>query len=203
VSHTIRFQHLKEHRQKIRTETADEDDDAAARLMVSATMMCESMTIISQFVSFGYDYYMAVCGENDDPRSSVEKTCLIPICAFKPIKGETPPSSAHQKQQMEDAPSRSKNTTNDQHCQKRMKMDQAATTGRQGLFAECMQGVDQALQILSKAADCLRHLVDLEQWASGTCTNLDTLKSWESGKAEQQNGARVAKCIWELMNVFL
>lgn len=161
------------------------------------------MTIISQFVSFGYDYYMAVCGENDSSRPGVEKTCLIPICAFKPIKGDAindtslsaPPSteSAHRQRQMEEAPSRLTNT-NDQHCQKRMKMDQvAAAPGGQGLFAECMQGVDQALQILSKAADCLRHLVDLEQWASATCANLDTLKSWESGQRNNKRGKVVVK----------
>ncbi|KAI8344441.1 hypothetical protein BC941DRAFT_464662 [Chlamydoabsidia padenii] len=253
VSHTIRFQHLKEHRQKIRVDpklkpksisttltgmgksyTPTRTKDEATQLMVSATVMCEYMVIVSQFVSFGYDYYMSVCGKNDTRRSSdLEKTCLIPICAFKPAssKGDsygnndnknlststTPlpaplyslpssssspspitspatiesdiPDYAFSGRQTEEAtsplPSSSSvdnsNLKND-HSHKRARMDLVnnGDDRGQGLSAECIHGVDQALQILSKAADCLRHMVDLWQWAKMNCTKSDTLKPWES-----------------------
>ncbi|KAF7720856.1 hypothetical protein EC973_005900 [Apophysomyces ossiformis] len=49
---------------------------------------------------------------------------------------------------------------------KRMKCD--IPDRGEGLNAYCMRGVDDVLQILSKAADCMRHIVDLCQWASVT-----------------------------------
>ncbi|CAO3584260.1 unnamed protein product [Absidia cylindrospora] len=236
VSHTIRFQYLREHRQKVRidndltpqstaTMTGTEKNgrntptkDDTVQLMVSATLMCEYMATVSQFVSFGYDYYKSVCGENDtQPSSTLEKTCLIPICALKsssstssssrgsdsefgdnlsrttatlaspnasPARSAntTPVTEGNRKRNIEDS-SASPSSNSNEPFQKKMKLE--TKTGinvdrGQGLSAECMQGVDQALQILSKAADCLRHLVDLWQWATLTSSKHDKMKSWET-----------------------
>ena len=67
---------------------------------------------------------------------------------------------------------------------KKLKLDNIPDRG-EGLNAYCMQGVDNALQILSKAGDCMRHLVDLWQWGFMTSpkTNWNTVfGGWEQGK---------------------
>ncbi|KAI7897092.1 uncharacterized protein EV154DRAFT_490449 [Mucor mucedo] len=50
------------------------------------------------------------------------------------------------------------------HVNKRQKV-QLPDRGGEGLESYCMGGVDSALQILSKAADCMRHIVELWDWA--------------------------------------
>lgn len=50
------------------------------------------------------------------------------------------------------------------HVNKRQKV-QLPDRGGEGLNSYCMGGVDNALQILSKAADCMRHMVELWDWA--------------------------------------
>lgn len=50
--------------------------------------------------------------------------------------------------------------------------------GGEGLDSYCMNGVDNALQILSKAADCMRHIVSLWNWAFPKCSDGD---DWEKG----------------------
>ncbi|KAI9350964.1 hypothetical protein BD770DRAFT_393997 [Pilaira anomala] len=50
------------------------------------------------------------------------------------------------------------------HANKRPRVELPDRSG-EGLNSYCMSGVDSALQILSKAADCMRHIVDLWDWA--------------------------------------
>ena len=71
---------------------------------------------------------------------------------------------------------------------KKAKLDEMLEERGQGLNAYCMKGVDEALQILSKAGDCLRHLVDLWQWAAmkSPKTNWVTVfGGWEEGELLQ------------------
>lgn len=68
---------------------------------------------------------------------------------------------------------------------KKARLDEMLEERGQGLDAYCMKGVDEALQILSKAGDCLRHLVDLWQWAAmkSPKTNWITVfGGWEEGE---------------------
>ncbi|KAI8084879.1 uncharacterized protein BX664DRAFT_283744 [Halteromyces radiatus] len=226
VSHTIRFQYLKENRLKVRidddiiTSTDNRtipDDDEARQLKISATLMCEYMAVVSQFVSFGYDYYKAVCGENEihsSSSSTLEKSCLIPICSFQPSAKSTSGNNRNVNINSNDNSFNKSTTTatttpispsltdlthgnqkrpleasieseNGTQRQKKVKLDMATHVDDrgQGLFSDCLKGVDQALQILSKAADCLRHLVQLWQWATLNSTKhdwADQLKSWEA-----------------------
>ncbi|KAI8394177.1 uncharacterized protein BYT42DRAFT_609912 [Radiomyces spectabilis] len=46
----------------------------------------------------------------------------------------------------------------------------------EGLNAYCMRGVDEALQLLSRAADCMRHVVELWNWAVSSSSHIN----WES-----------------------
>ncbi|KAI9309208.1 hypothetical protein BJ944DRAFT_245922 [Cunninghamella echinulata] len=206
VSHTIRFQYLKEHRLNVHIDDITESQnnvEEQQQLKVSATLMCEYMVVLSQFVYFGYEYYKSVCGSNVNETSSLEKTCLVPICAFQSflkkstfdnnnnntnnnddpiIKSEIIDSDVNsnnnnssRKRQL----SGSHSPDNDDR-QKKTKLD--IPDRGQGLSAECMKGVDYALQVLSKAADCLRHLVDMCQWASINSLVDDQsklLQSWE------------------------
>ncbi|CAO3643802.1 unnamed protein product [Cunninghamella blakesleeana] len=215
VSHTIRFQYLKEHRfnvhidditgsQNSNNNNKNTVSDDIQQLKVSATLLCEYMVVLSQFVYFGYEYYKSVCGtdinnNNNEDRSSspLEKTCLVPICAFQSFFKEPPSSSSsitttyenenksedyhhdlnnNRKRQKNDS------SVDDIDRQKKTKLD--IPDRGQGLDATCMKGVDFALQVLSKAADCLRHLVDMCQWASIHAMVDDQsklLNSWERG----------------------
>ncbi|KAI8084812.1 uncharacterized protein BX664DRAFT_337837 [Halteromyces radiatus] len=74
-----------------------------------------------------------------------------------------------------------------QHQSKKMRLDD--TVGQSfgvgdGLNSSCMEGVDQTLQVLSMAADCLRHLVNLWDWATHTVPSFDWLG--EFGGWEQE-----------------
>jgi hypothetical protein len=56
--------------------------------------------------------------------------------------------------------------------------------GGEGLDSYCMSGVDHALQILSKAADCMRHIVGLWSWANQMSPNIswdEIHGNWEQG----------------------
>lgn len=56
--------------------------------------------------------------------------------------------------------------------------------GGEGLNSYCMSGVDSALQILSKAADCMRHIVELWDWALQMAPGVQWIEiygGWEQG----------------------
>lgn len=216
VSHIIRFQFLKEHRNSVRIDDDAENGDIHALpttedLSIISTLMCEYMVAASQFVQFGYDYYKYVCGTDSAASSAEEKSCLIPVCSFQPNDGTAPNHRLGQKRaSSHDSSSSSshveRNTLNfsdDRHLlrrnDKRSKLDSSSNSsvadeseydddnGRAlGLDSYCVQGVDDALQILSKAADCLRHTVELWQWASSKLsqnTIIDHLGGWEQGNS--------------------
>ncbi|KAI9243706.1 hypothetical protein BY458DRAFT_530370 [Sporodiniella umbellata] len=147
------LQDLKGHRGVIQVE--DNEDFG-----IMATVMCEYMAATCQFVQYGCNYYHAVCRPQDEVQS-----CLIPICNFQ--KGEV---------------------EEDQHRQKKMRISSDDDLGSlekersQGLDSYCVQGVDDTLQVLSRAADCLRHLVELWQWATEKLSTeeiVDHFGSWE------------------------
>lgn len=66
---------------------------------------------------------------------------------------------------------------------KKIKLDNYDRLSKnEGLNSNCMEGVDQSLQILSKAGDCLRHLVNLWDWATHTSPGIDWIRlfgDWE------------------------
>ncbi|KAK4514684.1 uncharacterized protein ATC70_002285 [Mucor velutinosus] len=209
VSHIIRFQFLKEHRNSVRIDDDVENGDIHALpttedLSIISTLMCEYMVAASQFVQFGYDYYKYVCGTDSASNSAEEKSCLIPVCSFQPSDSNAPNHRIGQKRSSSHDSSSNveRNTLNfsdDCHLlrrnDKRSKVDNSSNSsvadeneyddedGRAlGLDSYCVQGVDDALQILSKAADCLRHTVELWQWASNKLsqkTIIDHLGGWE------------------------
>ncbi|GAA5805248.1 hypothetical protein HPULCUR_010762 [Helicostylum pulchrum] len=76
------------------------------------------------------------------------------------------------------------------HANKRQKVE-LPDRGGEGLNSYCMGGVDSALQILSKAADCMRHIVDLWDWAY----QMSPGGSWNElyGDWEQGNLAKALK----------
>lgn len=216
VSHIIRFQFLKEHRNSVRIDDDSENGDIHALpttedLSIISTLMCEYMIAASQFVQFGYDYYKYVCGTDTTASSAEEKSCLIPVCSFQP-NDNMPNHRLGEKRSFSNESGSNgsnnnieRNTLNfsdDCHLlrrnDKRLKMETSSNSsvtddneyddeeGRAlGLDSYCVQGVDDALQILSKAADCLRHTVELWQWAIGKLsqkTIIDHLGGWEQGK---------------------
>ncbi|CAO3627479.1 unnamed protein product [Mucor hiemalis] len=64
---------------------------------------------------------------------------------------------------------------------KRQKVD-LPDRGGEGLSSYCMNGVDSALQLLSKAADCMRHIVVLWEWAiqaSPDVSREEMYQGWE------------------------
>ncbi|KAI8137834.1 hypothetical protein BJV82DRAFT_326732 [Fennellomyces sp. T-0311] len=203
LSHTNRFQYMKEQRGNIRLDLDDQAKDGPESseqpedLRVLVAFMCEFMAASAQFVQFGYEYYRAVCAVDD---SQQEKSCLIPICAIQPTnkkdqrerQQDDHSRSASPELRDEGSRKRSAPDTNgdsmnltrvvqpERHT-KKLKLDNIPDRG-EGLNAYCMRGVDDALQILSKAADCMRHLVDLWQWGSMTSpkTNWNTVfGGWE------------------------
>lgn len=73
-----------------------------------------------------------------------------------------------------------------QHVNKRQKV-QLPDRGGEGLNSYCMGGVDSALQILSKAADCMRHIVELWDWAFQMSPDGlwdEIFGDWEKGKLQ-------------------
>ncbi|ORX50880.1 hypothetical protein DM01DRAFT_317228 [Hesseltinella vesiculosa] len=165
VSHTIRFQYLKEHRLNLHSDDErpkgpdliDPQQEWHQRAVVA--MMCESMTALAQLVIFGYSYYLAVCGMSNPDDASTAKACLIPICALNNIiPPHDPPTRKRPAAGSSDPASKRRKTQGSQAL--------PVPNRGQGKDAECMKGVDHALRILGKAGDCLRHLVGLWQWAS-------------------------------------
>ncbi|KAI8881580.1 hypothetical protein K501DRAFT_324441 [Backusella circina FSU 941] len=182
VSYILRFQYLKDHRNSVRIEDDNTDQESSPStedLSILSTLMCEYMIITLQFVQFGYDYYKAVC--RMDEENSNEKSCLIPVCSFQP--------GTHLKmgQKRTASDNKEKNTLNfaddyPRHLEKRQKLDNSNNERGNGLDSYCIKGVDNALKILSKAADCLRHAVDLWQWASDKIAQkelISKLGGWE------------------------
>lgn len=216
VSHIIRFQFLKEHRNSVRIDDDSENGDIHALpttedLSIISTLMCEYMVTASQFVQFGYDYYKYVCGTDSTASSAEEKSCLIPVCSFQPNDNTLNYRLGEKRSSSNDGGNSGSNNnierntlnfSDDCHLlrrnDKRLKMETSSNSsvtddneyddedGRAlGLDSYCVQGVDDALQILSKAADCLRHTVELWQWAIGKLsqkTIIDHLGGWEQGK---------------------
>ncbi|KAI9025284.1 hypothetical protein CLU79DRAFT_82986 [Phycomyces nitens] len=211
-SHINRFQYLKKQRSNIRLDLEDSDPDSPPpdgphyyeELHVAVGFMCEFMAVAAQFVEFSHEYYRAVCGLDDNAPNKDEKTCLIPVCAIQPslspnrtntsndhkseeskpvnslVGGDksTETASAADKNRIQDEDEKSEDDLNKR---KKAKVEPAADRG-EGLDSYCMRGVDEALQILSKAADCLRHIVDLWEWASVAAPNTNWANvygSWE------------------------
>ncbi|KAG2231004.1 hypothetical protein INT48_001611 [Thamnidium elegans] len=161
-------------------------------LSTISTLMCEYMVATSHFVQFGYDYYKYVCGTDDNSSLQEQKSCLIPVCSFQPNNAIQHRTGS--KRAQDDTPERNTlNFSDDSHLlrrnDKRKKIDSASSSVTddednrgKGLDSYCVNGVDNALQILSKAADCLRHCVDLWTWANGKLSQkslLDQLGGWE------------------------
>lgn len=199
VSHVIRFQFLKEHRNSIRIDDEEEPASSSTEdLSIIATLMCEYMAAASQFVQFGYDYYKYVCGTDEQSSTTDEKSCLIPVCSFRP---NNPIKSSQKRAYNCEEDRNTLNFSDDsqliqQSMDKRPKLNSSSSSslhdeeeydefGRsRGLDSYCVTGVDDALQILSKAADCLRHIVELWQWASIKLSKknlIDHLGGWEQG----------------------
>lgn len=193
---------MKEHRNSVRIDEDIETGDTLPTiedLSTISTLMCEYMVATSHFVQFGYDYYKYVCGTDDNSSLQEQKSCLIPVCSFQPnnaIKHRT-----GSKRAQDDATERNTlDFSDDSHLlrrnDKRKKINSASSSVTddednrgKGLDSYCVDGVDNALQILSKAADCLRHCVDLWTWANGKLTQkslLDQLGGWEQGKKKKE-----------------
>lgn len=202
VSYAVRFQYLKEHRNSVRIDDDGENGDFNALpsiedLSIISTLMCEYMAATSQFVQFGYEYYKYVCGTDESLSSAEEKSCLIPVCSFQPNNGGHNKSGSKRTYDS----SSEKNTldfSDDSHLLRRNdKLKKFSSSSSSsvtddddneraiGLDSYCVKGVDNALHILSKAGDCLRHCVDLWNWANGQLsqkTLTDHLGGWEKGK---------------------
>ncbi|KAI8645756.1 hypothetical protein BD408DRAFT_411480 [Parasitella parasitica] len=208
VSHIIRFQFLKEHRASVRIDEDNENGDMHSLpttddLSIVSTLMCEFMVAASQFVQFGYDYYRYVCGTDSAASSAEEKTCLIPVCSFQPNDNLASHRLGQKRTYLsKQANTPDRNTLNFsddlqllRRNDKRLKLDDGSNCSAAdeneydeeddrslGLDSYCVQGVDEALQILSKAADCLRHVVELWQWAVGKISQKSIIKhlgGWE------------------------
>jgi len=172
--------------------------------------MLEFKAVAADFIRLSDEYYRAVCMLDD---SSEEKSCLIPICAMKPASSKQfgyrdtntaiqpefyqPPSPSNvnssDKDEENDGEIINENNKrtrslsfSSSSTDKRRKLMAYPDRGGEGLDSYCMGGVDNALQILSKAADCMRHVVELWDWASKVALpenkSLDQLYgSWEQG----------------------
>ncbi|KAI8066196.1 uncharacterized protein B0P05DRAFT_553331 [Gilbertella persicaria] len=167
----------------------DETKDNATTddLSIVATLMCEFMAATCQFVQFGYDYYKFVCGM-DEQHKSQEKSCLIPVCSFQP---NSPEVMTGQKRVTTEERT-TLDFSNDNQPEKRPRLEEQDRG--QGLDSYCIRGVDEALQVLSQAADCLRHVVELWQWASTTISQkslVDHLGGWEQELCRVIDGYRL------------
>ncbi|KAI8359092.1 hypothetical protein EDC96DRAFT_514161 [Choanephora cucurbitarum] len=160
---------------------------------------------------YEYYKYVCGTNEAASSRSE-EKSCLIPVCSFQPNSPQDQrplkrtyneeqttlvdyPNSLEKRLRTEQSDHRSEEEKeqegekedeeeeDEDEERKEEKLAESMYDERgQGLDSYCIRGVDDALQILSKAADCLRHVVELWQWASSTITQkslLDQLIGWE------------------------
>ncbi|ORX61716.1 hypothetical protein DM01DRAFT_1332305 [Hesseltinella vesiculosa] len=195
LSHTNRFQFLNEQRETLTLvdvdpTPSDKDDltqppPTRLKPLISATsvltdgnrqtmttlvaFMCEYMAVTSQFAQFAFEYYQAICVLQDS-RSAAdqEKACLIPICSITSPHRRLPtastsstPTSALDGSPSSDEPARKKTRLAAHHQDDHL------------LQSSCLAGVDQTLQLLSKAADCMRHLVHLWDWAQARAPGID------------------------------
>ncbi|CAO3644085.1 unnamed protein product [Mucor fragilis] len=180
-----RFQHLHQKRHYLHVDT---HHPMPQLLHISVVFMLEFKAVTADFIRLSNEYYRAVCMLDN---GSEEKSCLIPICAMKSAGSKdhgyrdintaiqpeyylAPPpsiadSSSNQDEQVDgvvvnenNKRSRSLSTSS---TEKRRKLMAYPDRGGEGLDAYCMGGVDNALQILSQAADCMRHAVELWDWA--------------------------------------
>lgn len=202
-----RFQHLHRKRHCLRIDSLYQTSQI---LHISIAFMLEFKAVAADFIRLSDEYYRAVCMLDD---SSEEKSCLIPICAMKPASSkqygyrdtntaiqpefyQSPsPSNANSSDKDEENDGEIINENNKRarslpfssfSTDKRRKLMAYPDRGGEGLDSYCMGGVDNALQILSKAADCMRHVVELWDWASKMALpenkSLDQLYgSWEQG----------------------
>ncbi|CAO3660128.1 hypothetical protein CU097_013312 [Rhizopus azygosporus] len=183
--HDLRLQYLKEHRNTVRVDREELGVDALSvdDFVVLVTVMCEYMAASCQFVQFGYDYYRAVCGMNSE-NTDDKKSCLIPICIFQP-NNNNKPGTSNDKTTIDFS-----EDTQMTARRKRPRLDYAEDNEEekieqernQGLDSYCVKGVDDTLHILSQAGDCLRHIVELWQWASDRISEnelVDHFGNWE------------------------
>lgn len=223
-SHVKKFQYMQEKRSSIRI---DPDSKRCNELIVLTAFMCEFKAVAAEFIHLCNQYYRAVCSL--DSIAGEEKSCLIPVCAIKPVltsdtsEHQHPPaattviqpkvyrscpSSSVEEDEDESVqfnsnnkrvhnisvPSKKRGSISDEniypvylhHNNKRQKVDLPDRRG-EGLSSYCMSGVDSALQILSKAADCMRHIVVLWEWAMQASPEVSwevTFGGWEEGVLE-------------------
>ncbi|RCH85841.1 hypothetical protein CU098_002908, partial [Rhizopus stolonifer] len=160
VTHIQKFQYIQQKR--VEQQSLD------------VVFMSEYKAVAAQFVCFSYQYYRAVCMLD----SKEEKSCLIPICAIKPNmllaednfldSSSSTLTTSSLESDNEDHECHKKRTRKDSTLVSEKRPKLTKDNRGEGLNAFCMNGVDHALQILSKAADCMRHLVDLWDWACQT-----------------------------------
>ncbi|GAN09165.1 hypothetical protein MAM1_0247c08687 [Mucor ambiguus] len=183
-SSSNRFQHLHKKRHYLHIDTHHQTPQL---LHISVVFMFEFKAVAADFIRLSNEYYRAVCMLDD---GSQEKSCLIPICAMKSTgskdHGYQDANTAIQpeyyqallsatvdsSEQDEAVNTDSINENNKRSrsplsssTEKRRKLIAYPDRGGEGLDSYCMGGVDNALQILSQAADCMRHAVELWDWA--------------------------------------
>ncbi|KAL9539152.1 hypothetical protein MBANPS3_010431 [Mucor bainieri] len=203
-SSSNRFQHLYQKRHYLHVDTHHQTPQL---LHISVVFMLEFKAITADFIRLSNEYYRAVCMLDD---SSREKSCLIPICTMKSTGGSkdhgyqdvntaiqpeyyqaTSPATVDSDSEQDDQEQQALNANNKRSrslssssVEKRRKLMAYPDRGGEGLDSYCMGGVDHALQILSQAADCMRHAVELWDWAAKVALpedkSLDQLyDSWE------------------------
>lgn len=222
-SHVSKFHYIQEKRCHLRIDPSAENPE---ELAVAIAFMCEFKAVAAEFIQCCNEYYRAVCMLD----TSDEKSCLIPICAIKPVMTNNTSESrpfadaitaiqpddyhSHSSTSMEDddesvrinlsnkrgrssSPSSSSSRRNSlathdpqqqQSQHKRQKIIEKSDGDDEGLNSYCMGGVDDALQILSKAADCMRHSVELWDWAFNMAPNGPWCRiytGWEEGDAHR------------------
>lgn len=194
-------------------DTEEGGSENAEDIRVLVAFMCETMAAASQIVQFGNDYYKSVCADDDgkDEKSCLIPICAmqpsfssakagrqdipsetqsregtVPITSSEKSTTEEEDNSRKRKgseRDSEEANNEEQQQSDSEHRTKKPKLDDMPDRGK-GLDSYCMRGVDDALQTLSKAADCMRHMVDLWQWAVLVApkTNwVNVFGSWEQG----------------------
>jgi hypothetical protein len=200
-SHVNTFQYLQEMRSNLSigisddsTQTNSNSNSNDNQLLVSIALMCEFKAVAIEFVRFSLDYYNLVCSIENNDRE--EKSCLIPICVIKTLSSDSTTaiqpenyrSSSASSVEEDDVPNqnnkRRRRSNTDNSNLKRSRLVQNMPERGEGLYSYCMGGVDDALQVLSKAADCMRHIVELWDWANQNAPGVDWNElygDWEQG----------------------
>ncbi|KAI9468502.1 MAG: hypothetical protein EXX96DRAFT_612844 [Benjaminiella poitrasii] len=150
--------------------------------------------------------------DNTSNTNTLEKVCLIPVCTFQPAVGyhsrrvgqkrgqnqnndeerttldfsdnviATEGSSSNSKRPRREYTMDNNRNNIDNEDNDKESDDDDDIRRSKGLDSYCVKGVDDALQILSKAGDCLRHIVELWQWASSNISHkllIEQLNGWE------------------------